>query len=311
MGVGNGQDIDSDSGQEDHLFMSFDQGVTQISLMVDTNGNASATLRYTVYAVTPAELAMLGQDGFTYTDLPAGGFSGSVVVNDGDTFELDASDAGFSEFTFIVFEADEGEYKLVPDELTVDYLSENQDFSLIAPFNVRDSDFDVAADSINISISGTEDTLTGTNAIDALGGNEEANTLIGGGGDDTLTGGLGSDTFVWNLNDGGSPGDPAEDVITDFDTALPGSDGDVLDLSDLLVDEQNNDLTDYLYFDLSNDGDTVVHISTTGGFNSDFTNVDAVEEQTIELTGIDLVTGNSDQALLIQDLVDNGKLITD
>ncbi|WP_458576404.1 hypothetical protein [Aliamphritea spongicola] len=57
------------------------------------------------------------------------------------------------------------------------------------------------------------------------GGNEFANTLIGGAGNDTLTGGLGSDTFVWNLNDGGTPGDPAADVITDFNTALPANEG--------------------------------------------------------------------------------------
>ncbi|WP_315984120.1 type I secretion C-terminal target domain-containing protein [Aliamphritea spongicola] len=87
-----------------------------------------------------------------------------------------------------------------------------------------------------------------------------------------------------------------------------------MDLSDLLVDEQNNDLTDYLYFDLNSDGDTVIHISTSAGFDAGFD--DSAVEQTIELSGVDLVTAftdlnGTDQAALIQDLVNNGKLITD
>ena len=54
--------------------------------------------------------------------------------------------------------------------------------------------------------------------------------FFGGLGDDELTGGAGADTFVWTSADSGS------DSVTDFET----SDGDVLDLSDLLSDPSNS-----------------------------------------------------------------------
>ena len=52
---------------------------------------------------------------------------------------------------------------------------------------------------------------------------------MGGAGVDILTGGIGSDSFrFWQAS-------PAVDTITDFDSTAPGSGGDVLDISDLLI----------------------------------------------------------------------------
>jgi len=231
-----------------------------------------------------------------------------------------------------VFEADSGEYKLIPEQLTVNYLTESQDFSITSDFNVTDSDQDTATDTININVSGTLDDLTGDGDNNALGGNEDANilsglagddqlsgndgddTLIGGAGNDTLIGGLGSDTFVWNLNDGGAAGSPANDVITDFDSSLPASGGDVLDLSTLLVGEDGGDLTHFLHFELNGDGDTELHISTDGDFAGGYDAGDV--EQVIVMENVDLVSAYTvnnvvDQSSLIQDLVTNGTLITD
>ncbi|WP_315980790.1 hypothetical protein [Aliamphritea spongicola] len=168
MGVGAGQDIDADFNREDHLFMRFDQDITRVNVQVDVVGSGLTILRYTVYSVTPAVLAQLGQDGFSYADLPPGE-TRSMVVTDGQMVEIKASSAGLTEFSLIVFESDIGAYKLVPDTLTVDYLSEDQDFSLKAPIRVVDSDSDAASDAIDINISGTMDTLTGSSATDALG----------------------------------------------------------------------------------------------------------------------------------------------
>ena len=52
----------------------------------------------------------------------------------------------------------------------------------------------------------------------------------------------------------------------------------------------------------------MIHISNTGDFAAGF---DAAKDvQTITLQGVDLVTGNTDQQI-IQDLLNNNKLITD
>ena len=332
MGVGTGQDVDADTDKDDHLFMSFDQNVLSMSLMVDIVGNGTADLRYTVYSVKPSELENLGVDGFTYTDLPAGVSSNVVTVSDNDTVTVTASDLGLDGFTFIVFESDSGAYKLVPNELTVNYLTEAQDFNISAGINVTDGDQDTDSDTIEIDMSGTLSDLNGDGTGNALGGNELANTLngmdgndqlsgnagddslIGGLGDDTLIGGTGSDTFVWQLNDGGIAGSPATDTITDFDSSLPASGGDTLNLSELLEGEDGGDLTHFLHFELNGDGNTVVQISTDGDFAGGFNAGDV--EQVIVLENVDLVSAYTvnnvvDQSALVQDLVTNGTLITD
>ncbi|MEZ5525484.1 MAG: retention module-containing protein [Pseudomonadales bacterium] len=160
----------------------------------------------------------------------------------------------------------------------------------------------------NDILSGDEgnDRLEGGAGDDTLIGGLGDDLLIGGAGDDILTGGAGVDTFAWELNDQGVAGSPATDIITDFDTT-PDT-GDKLDLRDLLQDEQNNDLTDYLHVEKSG-SDTLIHINSQGGFSGGYD--PSAVEQTIELTNVDLVTGFADQSSLLQDLVDNGKLITD
>jgi len=60
----------------------------------------------------------------------------------------------------------------------------------------------------------------------------------------TLTGGAGADVFQWRLGDQGSTTSPARDVITDFTP----SQGDALDLRDLLQGEDASNLGSYLRF---------------------------------------------------------------
>ncbi|MGC5376695.1 hypothetical protein ACPXAO_24635, partial [Salmonella enterica] len=66
---------------------------------------------------------------------------------------------------------------------------------------------------------------TGNDHIDGMAGNDTLSggggqdILVGGKGDDRLTGGDGSGVFAWHLGDGGAKGQPAVDVITDFNTA--------------------------------------------------------------------------------------------
>jgi len=144
-------------------------------------------------------------------------------------------------------------------------------------------------------------------------GGINADTLTGGAGGDSLTGGLGSDTFVWKLGDGGSVGVPVSDTITDFNVDPVASGGDALDLRDLLVGENTGNLSNFLHFEKSG-ADTVVHVSTNGGFSTGYAL--GVEHQTVVLTGQDLyaaagLTLAATDQQIIQDLLDKGKLITD
>ena len=118
---------------------------------------------------------------------------------------------------------------------------------------------------------------------------------------DTLSGLAGADTFAWSLGDQGSAGAPAEDVILDFNA----SEGDRLDLSDLLQGEEAGDLTEYLHFEQSG-SDTIVHISSSGGYSSGYNA--SQTDQTITLEGVSLSGSDSD---IITQLLNNGQLSVD
>jgi VCBS repeat-containing protein len=177
--------------------------------------------------------------------------------------------------------------------------------------------------------AGGSDKLLGGSGADNLSGAAGEDVLIGGTGNDVLTGGLGHDVFRWQLNDGGAPGAPARDVISDFDNASYS--GDVLDLRDLLVGEThaantvtlpstigtNNaatitadagNLGNYLHFSVTG-GNTVVEISSTGGFSAGY-NSGAVD-QVITITGVNLVGSFANDNQVLNDLLKRGKLLTD
>ncbi|MBT0963986.1 beta strand repeat-containing protein, partial [Denitromonas iodatirespirans] len=165
-------------------------------------------------------------------------------------------------------------------------------------------------------IVGTDgkDVIQGGGGNDIIQGGAGSDHISGGAGNDTLTGGLGADVFEWSLADKGTAGAPSVDRITDFDVASVAAGGDSLDLRDLLVGEargaaDSGNLSDYLHFE-SAGGNTVVHVSSNGGFAGGYNagNADA----TITLDGVNLFSGGltSDQQV-IQDLLSKGKLITD
>ncbi|WP_460234871.1 Ig-like domain-containing protein, partial [Aurantivibrio plasticivorans] len=153
-----------------------------------------------------------------------------------------------------------------------------------------------------------DDQLFGGAGNDQLEGGDGDDTLLGGQGDDQLLGGLGVDVFKWSFADNGSEGSPAVDTILDFNSQPASAGGDVLDLRDLLVGESEASLDEFLYFEQQG-ANTVISISTEGGFGGGFDS-NAVDQQ-IVIEGVDLVTGFADQSALIQDLINNGKLITD
>ncbi|RAS25529.1 immunoglobulin-like domain-containing protein, partial [Pseudomonas sp. URMO17WK12:I7] len=101
------------------------------------------------------------------------------------------------------------------------------------------------------------DTLLGTDGNDIIFGGAGNDTLTGGKGNDTLTGGSGADLFVWKA------GHTGNDIVTDF----KASEGDRLDLSDLLQGEKGSNITDYLKVSTVN-GDTVLQVSSKGELNA-------------------------------------------
>ncbi|WP_355660996.1 retention module-containing protein [Halomonas salifodinae] len=148
-------------------------------------------------------------------------------------------------------------------------------------------------------------TLDGGAGDDTLVGGDGNDTLIGGAGNDVLWGGLGADTFQWQLNDQGSEGDPAVDLVMDFTLDLVDGytgtgEADRLDIGDLLDGATEGTIASYLHAEADGD-DTVLHISTSGGFtdgNFDETAVD----QTIILKGVEFSES------LVDDMLQNGQL---
>ncbi|MFC3392522.1 type I secretion C-terminal target domain-containing protein [Aidingimonas halophila] len=148
---------------------------------------------------------------------------------------------------------------------------------------------------------GGDDTLDAGAGNDILYGGAGNDTLYGGAGNDDLYGGLGADTFAWELGDEGTENEPAEDTVKDFN-ASGEDEGDKLDLSELLQDrEESDELSDFLQASQNEDGDTVLHVSTSGNLSQDGEGAD----QTVTLDG---VSYNED---VIQNMIDEGQLKID
>ena len=159
------------------------------------------------------------------------------------------------------------------------------------------------------------DVLVGAANTDNLDGGAGHDLLIGGAGNDIMSGGLNdlvSDTFYWELADAGTTVSPAADTINNFSELAASAGGDVLDLRDLLTNENHavgaGNLANFLHFEKAG-ADTVVHVSSSGGFAGGFTA--AQDVQTITLAGVNLVQSFTDDNAIIQDLLTKQKLITD
>ena len=160
-------------------------------------------------------------------------------------------------------------------------------------------------DDTSVRIGGEHVPVDGTSGNEILNGSAQADhlsglggndVLIGGDGDDLLTGGTGADTFRFNSGDEGTSSAPATDTIEDFSTA----DGDVLDLSDMLVGESAATIDSFLDLSFVN-GNT--EISVKDGANGQTV-------QKIVLDGVDLSSLGS-EADILNNLLNNGNLDID
>ncbi|MDE2440640.1 MAG: type I secretion C-terminal target domain-containing protein, partial [Betaproteobacteria bacterium] len=159
-------------------------------------------------------------------------------------------------------------------------------------------------DTLNASANANSHVLLGGAGNDSLTGGTGADLLIGGAGNDTINGGGGADVIRFNYADRGYT-----DTIQNFGTTSGTA---ALDLRDLLQGELHTgtdagNLADYLHFTASG-GSTTIAVKSAGSGSVD---------QTIVLSGVDLVTGvvaASGQTLdqtIIHNLLTNNKLVTD
>ncbi|MCE9685976.1 retention module-containing protein [Shewanella sp. AS16] len=143
-----------------------------------------------------------------------------------------------------------------------------------------------------------DDYLDGGPGNDSLSGGTGSDYLIGGTGSDVLDGGVDTarDAFIWEAGSA----DGSTDTVMNFDPAH-----DVLDLSDILLNEENNNLDDYLQFDFSG-GNTTITIDANGTLAGG-------DNVTIVLDGIDLsVTyGTTNESQIIANLIADHALIVD
>ncbi|MCP8689011.1 DUF5801 repeats-in-toxin domain-containing protein, partial [Marinobacterium sedimentorum] len=161
--------------------------------------------------------------------------------------------------------------KYVTSEFPDDY---ELDFTLTG----TDSDGDSASSSFSVMVNATD------NGSALIEGSAGSDLLYGTLSNDILTGHDGADIFVWSDGHEGGVGTGlfTEDTVTDFNPV----EGDVLDLSDLLVGETEATLDAYLYLD-DNGADSTLYVSTSGNMNAaDASEAATKADQVINLTDL-------------------------
>ncbi|MFC6672535.1 DUF5801 repeats-in-toxin domain-containing protein [Marinobacterium aestuariivivens] len=274
------------------------------------HGNKSDKLRFDVVPVAAgASLSLLMIDIAS-----TGGVKASdevdvrvVYTNGSETNTTEAIGSDYAvmidtdtalEVDYIELSPHDGSVSFKIDGLSANYVVNEYPDDYQLDFKLTGTDADNDTDFADFSVSvHTTDTdvyeIVGTAADDSVHGTS---------GNDILTGDDGADIFVWNDGDEGGVGvgNFAEDTVTDFNAG----EGDVLDLSDLLVGENAGNIGNFIFVDESG-GDSTLYISTTGGMGSvvDVAGAEAAADQVINLDG---VTG-----IDINTLVSNGNLDID
>ncbi|TCJ17987.1 retention module-containing protein [Parasulfuritortus cantonensis] len=244
------------------------------------------------------------------------GVTGATYDNGEITADLSNAGRGSFSYTGTTYvdstQSDTGQVTIVAD-YELDAKGDGLDNILIGGDGV-DTIYGYEGNDVLVG-NGGNDTMKGGSGRDWLIGGAGNDKIEGGAGNDLLEGGSGSDTFIWRASDRGTPGTPAEDVIKDFSR----TDGDVLNLKDLLQGESHglNNLGNLdQYIDVTTDGagNTVIRVSSTGGFTGG-TYTAAAEDQRIVLQNVDLYdqygVSHGQDADLIKAMVQQGALVTD
>ena len=195
-----------------------------------------------------------------------------------------------------------------------EYTVTNQNGSTTSTLEINISGYqNIYGSSGDDSLTGTSanEYLTGAAGDDVLNGAGGEDVLVGGPGNDILTGGLGADVFKWVAGDEGIG---ATDTVTDFNQSSGSydpSEGDILDLSDLLVGLDSSGMTlaealDASFLTITSDGtDTSIVADVDGA-------AEGTTTQTIVLQGVDLTNGGEfSSAEVIESLISNNNLVVD
>ncbi|MGF1705567.1 cadherin domain-containing protein [Enterovibrio baiacu] len=274
--------LGDDDGDTDTavLTVSHDSAMTAIAEVISVyesslayGADVGADLHYRVGNVLDNDLGITGDAAVTGVVWDSTNYTADAdgiiqIHTENGEFSLYTQDYGVhraGEYQFLLTSASSGSNETEVFSYTV----ENGSESVSATVSVS-----IVDDPI-ISFVGldTDDTFTGTSDAETLVGGDGDDTLdgglgddliVGGKGDDTLTGSGGADTFkLLHLDVEGESG-VSVDHITDFDFA-----SDVLDLSDLLQDESEGSLDDYLTVEEDSFGHAVINISSEGDGNVD------------------------------------------
>ncbi len=128
------------------------------------------------------------------------------------------------------------------------------------------------------------DVLNGTAEDDLLAGGLGDDVLAGGGGSDVLTGGPGADSFVFAASDLGD----GIDTIADFNSAggtYDATEGDILDLTDIVSVDSDRSLDDYVHFEDDGSGNVNVHVDPGGEVGTDSGIIAVLMAITVEQLG--------------------------
>ncbi|MCF7496442.1 retention module-containing protein [Vibrio sp. L5-1] len=177
---------------------------------------------------------------------------------------------------------------IVSDAVDINLASETDDIQLLASANATD-----------LTAGSGNDRLEGGAGDDTLVGGDGNDTLIGGGGSDILTGDDGMDSFVWlNIEDG------VEDTITDFSL----SEGDQIDLREVLPELKNTspDMTALLQqIDAKVEGDDIELTIKSDGLGTT-EQVIVVEDLAPQLTLSSTMPSDILDALVQQNVITHG-----
>ena len=148
----------------------------------------------------------------------------------------------------------------------------------------------------NLTGGAGNDILFGQGGDDTLIGSDGSDILIGGEGNDFLDAGIDNDVdlFIWN----NGSADGSIDTIYNFNVLH-----DSLDISEILLDEENNTLDDYFNFNFAA-GNTTITLDNNGGEIGGDT-------LTIELENIDLsvLYGSTNENVIIDSLLFDDAII--
>ncbi|MEL4482041.1 VCBS domain-containing protein [Shewanella algae] len=301
---GNERDIDSTAGSKRETEVSVRltiNGITFIVLLADPVDNIEQTWFYD--ADSGLMKASIGYDQIVQES------DNSITL--ADYLTLNPAQAA-DQWTITYFDNDGGSYqaRYVQAVFTHELLPDDA-------ITITGSD-----DIDNLIFGSTQgDSLTGANQSDEIVGREGNDTIKGLEGDDQLLGGAGNDYIFGGTGADYLVGGPGSDhldagldndrdiLIWDAGSADGSTDDiynfspntDALDLSDILVNEENGVLDDYLDFSFVN-GNTIITVDTTGAGG---------DSVTIVLNGVDLSTeyGTTDEGVIIQSLISDGALL--